>query len=244
MYAEDACYKIKNMSDAQTRDWPRALLLDFYGTVVEEIRLPVQEICRRVCSVSRPEVKDAEVVACWARIFLDLCSKSYGSSFRLQKELEQRSLQETLDRFQIDLDSQVLSRLLSEYRSRPTLFPESRSVLAQCRIPVCLVTNIDNLEIYQAVDFTGLHFDNIITSEDCRAYKPRPETFQEALHRLGLPAQAVLHVGDSLESDIRGARGLGIPALWINRRKKRLSPDDIQPEYSANDLNGLLEIIN
>jgi 2-haloalkanoic acid dehalogenase type II len=231
------------MSNPAAGDWPRAILLDFFGTVVEEIRIPVQEICRRVCSASKAGIKDSEVVACWAKIFFDLCSQSHGAAFQLQKVLEQRSLQAAFERFQIDLDSQVLSPLLSDYRSRPTLFPESQSVLSHCKVPVCLVTNIDNSEIQRAVDYTGLRFAYIVTSEDCRAYKPRPEAFLEALSRLGLPAQAVLHVGDSLEGDVRGAHELGIPALWINRRKKLLSPDDIQPEYCSDDLNGLLEII-
>jgi 2-haloalkanoic acid dehalogenase type II len=232
------------MSNTLEKNWPRAILLDFYGTVVEEIRIPVQKICERICSaVPAAVIKDSEVVAYWASIFMDLCSRSYGTSFELQKVLEQRSLQEAFDRFQINLDSHTLSCLLSEYRCCPTLFLESRKVLSLCQVPVCLVTNIDNYEISQAIENTGLHFDYVVTSEDCRAYKPRPEIFRRALSRLNLPAQAVLHVGDSLQSDIKGAQEMGIPVLWINRRKKPLSSNQVQPDYQSNNLSGLLEII-
>jgi 2-haloalkanoic acid dehalogenase type II len=226
-----------------TDTWPKAILLDFYGTVVEEIRLPVREICRRISAASPTEINEMDVVGHWAKAFIALCSQSFGGSFQLQKILEQRSLQEAFDYFKISLDSHSLSRLLSEYRSCPALFPESRSVLSLCRIPICLLTNIDNREIRSAVAYHKLHFTHIVTSEDCRAYKPRPETFQKALSRLGLPPQAVLHVGDSLQSDIRGARELGIPVLWINRREKTLAEGDLRPEYTSPDLTGLLEVL-
>jgi 2-haloalkanoic acid dehalogenase type II len=227
-----------------TENWPKAILLDFYGTVVEEIRTPVEEICRQIADVSAGAISEKEVVSYWARVFIGLCSHSFGPAFQLQKTLEQRSLEEAFEYFQIGLDSHSLSRLLSEYRSCPTLFPESRSVLSHCRIPICLLTNIDNSEIRRAVSFTGLDFAHTVTSEDCQAYKPRPELFKEALTRLRLNPQDVLHVGDSLNSDIQGAREMGIPVLWINRRKTVLSAGAIQPDYTSTDLNGMLDILD
>jgi 2-haloalkanoic acid dehalogenase type II len=224
--------------------WPKAILLDFYGTVVEDIRTPVEEICRRITAVSAGKINEREVVGHWARVFISLCLKSFGADFQTQKVLEQRSLQTTLELFKLSLDSQPLSRLLSEYRSSPTLFPESRSVLSGCRLPVCLLSNIDNGEIRRAIEYTGLHFDFAVTSEDCRAYKPRPETFKEALSILGLTPGEVLHVGDPLLGDIQGARERGIPVLWINRRKTVLPAEAIQPDYMSADLSGLLEILN
>jgi 2-haloalkanoic acid dehalogenase type II len=226
-----------------TDSWPKAILLDFYGTVVEEIRLPVREICRRISAATSGKINETEVVGFWAKVFIALCSESHGPSFQLQKVIEQRSLQEAFDHFNIGLDSSSLSRLLCEYRSSPTLFSESRAVLARCRIPICLLTNIDNCEINSAVANLDLHFDQVVTSEDCRAYKPRPETFREALSRLGLPPQAVLHIGDSQQSDVQGASALGIPVLWINRRGKILAEGDLRPEYISSDLTGLLEVL-
>jgi 2-haloalkanoic acid dehalogenase type II len=226
-----------------TQSWPKAVLLDFYGTVAEDIRMPVQEIVRRISAVAPPEINQAQVVGRWARTFMGLCLNSFGPGYKLQKVLEQCSLQEALEYFKLDLDSRALSLLLSDYRAHPTLFPESVSVLSRCRVPVCLVTNIDNPEIRSAVEHTGLHFACMVTSEDCRAYKPRPETFKTALSLMGLSPREVLHVGDSLQSDIRGARELGIPVLWINRRKTILAPGDPQPDHTSSDLNGLLEIL-
>jgi 2-haloacid dehalogenase/putative hydrolase of the HAD superfamily len=221
---------------------PKAVLLDFFGTVVEEIHIPVKQICDGISALS-PDIKEAEVVGYWARIFSDLCSQSYGDNFQFQKELEARSLQKALDHFKIPLDGRLLSQSICDYRAHPTLFPERRSVLANCRIPVCLVSNIDNVEIQSAFRYLNLYFDYVVTSEDCRSYKPRPEIFERALSILKLKAGDVLQVGDSYQGDIAGAAAIGARTLWINRRKRRSTDGGSQPDFTAADLTGLTEFL-
>ncbi len=222
---------------------PHAILLDFYGTVVEEDDIPIRKICEDISKVSPLTVTAAEIGFYWSYAFSQLCSQSFGTTFRLQKELEQLSLQRVLRHFEADLDSDALSQVLYEYWVRPTIFPESREVLARCKRPICLISNIDNAELQLALKHCNLHFDWIVTSEDCRAYKPRAEVFKEALHLLDLPASEVLHVGDSFSSDVCGAKSLGIPVLWINRKKKQVSYVDEAPDYISTDLTGLLNVL-
>jgi FMN phosphatase YigB (HAD superfamily) len=107
-----------------------------------------------------------------------------------------------------------------------------------------LVSNIDNEILNSALLNNQLSFDFIVTSEDCRAYKPRPELFDKALSLLNLTSKEVLHVGDSLGSDIQGAKAMGIPALWINR-KNRPFPSVIekQPNHVSTNLKGIFDYI-
>jgi len=65
----------------------------------------------------------------------------------------------------------------------------------------------DNADLASALKHVRMSFDHVVTSEDCRAYKPRPEPFQRALRLLGLEAHEVLHVGDSGQR--RRGRGEG-----------------------------------
>jgi len=222
---------------------PRAILLDFYGTVVEEDDVQIKKICEEVCKASPLVITAEEIGSYWGRIFGQLCSQSFGAAFRLQKELERLSLQYVLRRFEADLNGDSLSQMLCEYCAHPTIFPESREVLAKCKIPVCLVSNIDNAELQAALKYNNLCFNWVVTSEDCRAYKPRGEMFKKALSLFGLPAGKVLHVGDSLSSDVQGAKSQGIPVFWINRRKRPISFIDEAPDYISTDLTGLLDII-
>jgi 2-haloacid dehalogenase/putative hydrolase of the HAD superfamily len=110
-------------------------------------------------------------------------------------------------------------------------------------LPICLVSNIDNAELDSALRYNKLHFDLIVTSEDCRAYKPRREMFEKALLLLGLSREEVLHVGDSLGSDVRGAKAWGIPVLWLNRKNRPIPTGASAPDYITADLEGLLNIL-
>lgn len=77
----------------------------------------------------------------------------------------------------------------------------------------------------------------VFTSEDARAYKPRREIFEMALATTGLKVNEVIHIGDSLSSDVMGAGSLGIKAVWLNRSKKE-APDGI---IAVNNLPELFE---
>jgi len=218
-------------------------MLDFYGTVVEEDDVPIGEICGQISVASPLRVTAAEVGSHWGDVFHQLCYQSFGATFQSQKELELISLQHILQHFKADLDARELSEVLYEYWAHPTIFPESKEVLAQCRIPICLISNIDNAELQSALEYNNLHFDCVVTSEDCKAYKPRGEVFQKALSLVGLSRAEVLHVGDSFNSDVRGAKRQGIPVLWVNRKRKAVSSVDLAPDYISTDLTGLLNIL-
>jgi 2-haloacid dehalogenase/putative hydrolase of the HAD superfamily len=223
--------------------WPRALLLDFYGTVVEEDDVQIGQICNRIAEASALAVTPTEVGSTWGRVFGRMCAESFHSTFRPQKELERLSLRVVLQQFECDLDPGPLSQGLYDYWSHPALFPESKEVLARCGVPICLVSNIDNAELQSALRHNSLDFDLIVTSEDCRAYKPRREMFDRALSLLSMSREEVIHVGDSLGSDVRGAKRVGIPVLWVNRKKRRAPGGADAPDYISTDLRGLLDIL-
>lgn len=222
---------------------PQAILLDFYGTVVEEDDAYILKVCQEIAEASSATVTAAEVGSYWSRLFSQMCAESFGASFRSQKELEHLSLKQVLEHFKANLDSDRLSQIIIAYWSKPALFPDSKAVLAECRIPICLVSNIDKAELQSALSHHNLSFNWITTSEDCRAYKPRREMFDKALSLLGLPAEKVLHVGDSYGSDIQGAKSLKIPALWINRKNRRVPQPENIPDYMSADLTGILRFL-
>ena len=223
--------------------WPRAILLDFYGTVVEEDHAVVGRICAEILKASPTEATATEIASYWGRVFGQSCLESVGATFQSQREVGRLSLQSVLQHFEANLDSDALSQIEFEYWPRPTIYPESREVLARCTIPICLVSNIDNADLRSALEHNDLHFDWVVTSEDCRAYKPRGEMFVKALSLLDLSAGEALHVGDSFGSDVRGARTQGIPVLWINRRRKQVPVGEDRPDYAAADLTGLLKVL-
>ncbi len=71
--------------------------------------------------------------------------------------------------------------------------------------------------------------------------KPEPPLFRSALERLGLPPQAVVMVGDSIHSDIRGAEGVGLGTIWI--APPGADPGDVRPDLTIHTYAELLPML-
>jgi len=222
--------------------WPRAILLDFYGTIVDDGDCGRSMIFSEISRVAGTSVSLNDLEHDWGERFTYKCQHSCGDLFRLQSIIATDSLREMLEHYRVDLDAAALVRHELAAWSCPRLYPETAEVLARCPVPVCLVSNIDNAYLTEALSFVGLSFDMIVTSEDVRAYKPHPAPFQRALEMLSCQPSDVLHVGDSRTSDLAGAQALGIPAMWINRDRRPL-PVEYAVDFVAHDLNGLLALL-
>lgn len=87
------------------------------------------------------------------------------------------------------------------------------------RARVVIVTNNTVDEQVEKIAFLGLTdaVDALVTSEEVGVGKPDARIFRAALERAGGDAPSTVMVGDSWSSDIVGARGAGIRAVWFNR---------------------------
>lgn len=124
-----------------------------------------------------------------------------------------------------------------EHWMKPPVFEESKQFFEISPVPIYIVSNIDRDDILQAIKFHGLKPDGVFTSEDAKSYKPRKELFELALNSTGLSADQVVHIGDSLSSDIKGASSVGINTIWINRGSREI------PE-GVTAVGNLLEVYN
>jgi 2-haloalkanoic acid dehalogenase type II len=213
----------------------RGLLLDVYGTLVHEDDDVLAPICAHVAELAgvTPRVVGHE----WWRLFSEANVAAHGEAFRLQRDLSQQTLAETMRHFEQG-NAEDICRPQFEFWRRPPLFADSLPFLHQVGLPVCVVSNIDRDDLHAALDLHQLPVDAIITSEDARAYKPRHEPFELALSALGLPVDEVLHVGDSPSADVGGASALGMDTAWINRRGRQ-APPGCEPTFTVRSLDAL-----
>jgi putative hydrolase of the HAD superfamily len=132
--------------------------------------------------------------------------------------------------------------LLASLRFVP--YPEAIEVLTELRasgLRLVVVSNWD-VSLHEALDGTGLAalVDGAISSAEVGASKPDPAIFAVALGLAGVGAEAAVHVGDSLEMDVRGAQRSGIRPVLVSRDgggedARALAPDIVQ----VSDLRGL-----
>ncbi len=213
----------------------KAIFVDFYGTIVFEDGENVAKISNRIYETGKAE-SASQVDGYWWEVFKELFENSYGETFRTQRDLETQSLIDTIQHFGSTEDGVSLSNEMFEYWVKPPIFEESKQFFEQCPVPIYVVSNIDRDDVLQAIDYHGLNPAGVFTSEDAKSYKPRKELFELALKSTGLSAEEVVHIGDSLSSDVKGASTVGIDAIWINRGSREV------PE-GVTAVKNLLEVL-
>lgn len=106
------------------------------------------------------------------------------------------------------------------------LFPESMKVVERLKESgyiLGIVSNWDSrlLSICKQMGF-DTRFDFILASAVVGSAKPDAGIFKEALRRASVKPERALHVGDSIENDVRGAKKCGIDALLIDRHGRKV----------------------
>lgn len=82
-------------------------------------------------------------------------------------------------------------------------------------------------------------FDFIVMSVDHGGIeKPDPRIFEIAVREAGCEPCELLHVGDHIEYDVRGANDVGIRSVWLNR-KGESSINGVKPDLEVTSLHKL-----
>ena len=214
----------------------KAVFIDFYGTVVHEDGEVIKQVSQEIYSTGKVTDK-SEIGTYWWNKFQKAFNSAYEDSFETQRKLEYESLKKTIEYFNSTANAKELSDLMFAHWIKPPIFEESKQFFEMCPVPIYVVSNIDRDDVLKAIEYHGLKPNGIFTSEDAKSYKPRKELFQFALNSRGLSAEQVVHIGDSLSSDIKGASAVGINAIWINRSKREI-PNGVTA------VENLLEVYN
>ncbi|HSF43055.1 MAG TPA: HAD-IA family hydrolase [Thermoanaerobaculia bacterium] len=96
--------------------------------------------------------------------------------------------------------------------------PEVLEALTARGVRLGVVSNWDH-RLPGVLEKLGLarFFNAVVYSSAVGVEKPDRRIFAEALSRLGIPAGAALHVGDSRLEDVEGAEAVGMRALLLTR---------------------------
>jgi putative hydrolase of the HAD superfamily len=201
---------------------PRAIFFDFGGTLVAPLRdgYPVfaEVLGSRGVPLDRASYDraDSEV----SRSRGPFLHQSLGKAPGFWDEYTAR----VLDRVGVtDRAAEMVHALHSAFTSprwhRP--YPEAEDVLREVQregLMLHVVSNNTELlpETIRRLGW-GAWFSTVTYSQETGAEKPDPRVFPLALDRAGCSPKEVLHVGDSWEADVLGARASGIPAIWVDR---------------------------
>jgi 2-haloacid dehalogenase len=190
----------------------KGLLLDFYGTVVEDDDEVMVGIAERVAAGATRTVTGAEVMAAWQREYYAVAE---GRPFRTLRESAAVSLATVMA--EVGCEGDPVALAATQFGTIQALRPGTRAFLERVTVPICVVSDADHDTLQAVIAHHRLRFDAVVCSEQVGAYKPAAAMFEAGLRALGLARDEVLHVGDSLRNDIGGAHAAGIRGIWVNR---------------------------
>jgi len=124
--------------------------------------------------------------------------------------------------------AQELLKTLQEQKYKMSIITNGMKEVQRPRIKLC---NWDH------------YFHQIFVSDEIGLAKPNVEFFNHCLEKSGhLDKSEILVIGDTLESDILGAKNANIKSCWINPNGD-YCPPDLKPDYEINKLAELYEIV-
>jgi len=183
---------------------------------------------------TKPEILNERFSAAWRakgnfdhsrRAWLELVKQSFSGS--LDQAAVQKLFDDIYERFAAPVAWQIFDDV------QPTL-----EVLRGRGLKLAVISNWDQ-RLRPLLARLGLSefFEPIIVSVEVGFAKPSPQIFERAVSLLGMPARAIIHVGDSFAEDITGAISAGLHAVLIDRTATRHQASSIRTLTDLCDLS-------
>jgi 2-haloacid dehalogenase len=218
------------------------LTFDCYGTLIDW-EAGILSALRPVVEPSGTEVDDETLLEHFARIESSIQAGPYRPYREVLADVL-RGLGRELGFWPTDAEVGAFGASVGTWP------PFSDTVAAltalRTRYQLAVVSNVDDDLFDGSARALRVPFDEVVTAQQVRSYKPARAHFDEALRRLGKPMDRVLHVAQSLFHDVAPAKALGFSCVWVNRRAGRPGggatfPANARPDLEVPDLASLVE---
>ncbi|MFH1663345.1 MAG: HAD family hydrolase [archaeon] len=127
------------------------------------------------------------------------------------------------------------------------LFPETIKALEKTKkhFKTALISNCENFGVKSlSKDFSlSNYFDEVVLSCETGLLKPNPKIFLLPLKKLKIKPQDAVMIGDSMRTDMGGAKRAGMKTILIDRKGKAKGKN-LSVDAVINSLNELPEIIS
>jgi putative hydrolase of the HAD superfamily len=215
------------------------VLLDALGTLVE-LQPPAPRL-RRLLAERGFEVDEARAAAAFgAEISYYLEHNLEGSDRERLDDLRDRCAETMMAALELPALDHATARevMLGSLEFVP--FPDVLPALSALREHKRLVVSNWDCSLPDWLRGAGLleHVDAVVTSAEVGVAKPGRAIFESALRLARAEPGEAVHVGDSLENDVAGARAAGIRPVLVARDGS--APADVEAIRSLAELPALL----
>jgi len=143
----------------------------------------------------------------------------------------------------LDLDAQRRTRLMSAYLNLKA-WPDVAGALKSLKaagIRLAFLSNFTTRMLEAGIRNSGLEgmFDQVLSTDAVKQFKPSPRAYQMAVDAFGLKPDAILFAAFA-GWDAAGAKWFGFPTVWVNRLNSSAEQLAAAPDLTCGDLSGLV----
>ncbi|MBW3002391.1 HAD family hydrolase [Candidatus Woesearchaeota archaeon] len=200
----------------------KAVLFDFWGTLVEN---GTYSPLRQTYNILRVRMK-----------FSDFVIKTESVLMTKPHEDQTSAFTEVCQAFNIEPKPFIIDKLIGVWNKNKLLaklYPETINVLEELKkkkYKLAIVSNSPNNSVEPVIEKFGLgkYFDVVALSWETGYLKTDKELFENTLKKLKVKKEDALMVGDSIPTDIEGAKNAGVNAILVDRKGSREWPEKIK----------------
>jgi len=224
----------------ESLDWARfeALTFDCYGTLIDW-ESGLLAALRPVLHSHAKDLSTEQIL----QIYAELEPRAQNPYRRYSDVLAQvvRGFAERLGMEVSEAEAQSLPQSVKDWPPFPDTVVSLEKL--KTRYKLAIISNTDDDLFAGTARHLKVSFDEVITAEQARAYKPAEAPFRLALERLGLSQDRVLHVGQSIYHDVLPAKALGMATALVFRRGYGATrPVEGEPDLIVPDLKTLASV--
>ena len=230
----------------------KAVVFDVFETLAHNNQQLWIEAFKDICSQQDLQVDVAVLWREWKSFEMrfreersNLEEPDKSPPFRSYEEAWHNCFRQAFSKLGLEGDSKAAARCCVLAMGHHEIYPDAVEVLPliQRRWKTGILSNADDDYLGPVLDRLGLKFDVVLSSEEARSYKPMPSLFLQVIERLGAAPDEVVYVGDSQFDDVVGAKGVGMRAVWLNRRGDKRDTTLPAPDYEIDSLIKLPPIL-
>lgn len=209
---------------------PEAFVFDAYGTLYD-----VHSVAAR-CESCWPG-KGAALSQLWRTKQLEYTwQRSLMQRYAPFSTVTREALAYACEALKLELTVAQMEGLMSEYL-RLAVYPDVKATLESLKGRKAILSNGSPDMLQPLVEHSGLTFDEVLSVDEVKVFKPSPRVYELAVERLKTRRIAFV---SSNGWDALGAKSYGFAVYWINRAGAPVDRLGFQPDRVLAGLNEIL----
>jgi len=161
-------------------------------------------------------------------------------------QVTQEALEFAVDKLNLKLGREQRDELMNAYlemNTWPDVMPALTS-LKNSGFRLAFLSNLTPRMLEANIKHAGLTglFEQVLSTDQSRTYKPDPQAYQLGTHALKLAPQEILFIAFA-GWDAAGAKLFGYPTFWANRQNLPAEKLDAVPDGAGESLTQLLRFL-